>query len=87
MSETVVQMPGTDSAPPVPSSRFHEVYLQILCAWDVFNARLLLGMALLGGIAMWAFEVYWPSFDRLLGAVGYSVLVIIPLIVLAHRKG
>ena len=86
MSETVVQMPGTEQ-PPVPANRFHEVYMQILCAWDVFNARLLLGFALVGGIGMWAFEVYQPSFDRLLGAVGYSILVIIPLIVLAHRKG
>lgn len=83
--ENVVELPKSASTEIKPN-RLNEVYMQILCAWDVFNARLLLGLALLGGVGMWAFEVFRPDFDRLCGAVGYSVLVVIPMIWMAARK-
>lgn len=59
----------------------------ISLALDVLSARLMVLIAMLGGLAIWGVAIVAPSELRLIAAAGFSALVILPAVALHARKG
>lgn len=53
----------------------------------VLNARLMWILALLGAIGMWAMASYSPESGRLWAAAGYSIGVLVPVMLFTSKKG
>jgi hypothetical protein len=59
----------------------------ITAALDVLGARLLALIAVIAACAMWSWSVYKPEPDRLYAAIGFSLTVLLPLVVLYFKRG
>ena len=88
------QFPGADPlkfamlAETPPDSRSRPDYVAtITAALDMLGARLLALIAVIAACAIWGFAVYDPQQQRLYAAVGFSVTVLLPLVVLYFRRG
>src|SRR5215469_8828430 len=68
---------------PQPSDRRSrpEYVAMITAALDMLGARLLALIAVIAACAMWSWSVYHPEPDRLYAAVGFSLTVLMPLVV------
>lgn len=54
---------------------------------NIAATRILLLIAVLTGAAIWLWTVYDPSRDRLLAAVAYSIVFVVPQVALFWRRG
>jgi hypothetical protein len=59
----------------------------ITAALDMLGTRILALIAVIAACVIWAFAVYDPQQQRLYAAVGFSVTVLLPLVVLYFRRG
>jgi len=79
--------------PPLDQPEVHETrttarYVDtIAAAIDVASARLLGLLSIIGALAIWGAAVWAPETMRLAAATGYSMLVLMPVMVLYMRKG
>jgi len=93
--DNVTPLPGRNE----PLARFHILpdrepprarrdYVAVMtAALDVLNARLLGLIATVAACVMWGFAVYDPSTLRSLAAIGFSVTVLAPIVLLYWRRG
>jgi hypothetical protein len=54
---------------------------------EIASARMLALIAVLGGVAVWGYAVLDPSILRLYAGAGFSLGILLPLVVLYYRKG
>jgi len=88
----VMQFPGQPKFTPLPDlstdKRSRPDYVAtITAALDVLGARLLALIAVIAACAMWSWSVYKPEPDRLYAAIGFSLTVLLPLVVLYFKRG
>jgi len=74
--------------PQITEHKTSPAYLDtIAAALDVASARILGLLAIIGALAIWGAAVWAPEPMRLGAATGYSMLVLMPTMVLYMRKG
>ena len=88
----VMQFTGQPKFTPLPDlstdKRSRPDYVAtITAALDVLGARLLALIAVIAACAMWSWSVYKPEPDRLYAAIGFSLTVLLPLVVLYFKRG
>lgn len=80
--DNIVPFPETEQ-----DSRIQEQLVgTILAAIRVLNARLLCILALVGAMAMWAVAMVDPTEMRIACGVGYSLLVLLPVLATYAKK-
>jgi hypothetical protein len=73
---------------PPPDPRLEPAYLATLnAALDIVGARLLGLIALVAACLMWGWAVYDPLPLRTYAALGFSLTVLAPIIMLYWRRG
>lgn len=96
MPSTVAEFPRAERlrfapeqpAEPAPDPRASSAYVAALsAALDMLAARLLGLIATVAACLVWGWTVYDPEPIRTYAAVGYSVTVLLPIILLYWRRG
>jgi len=64
-----------------------EYVATITAALDVLNARLLGLIATIAACLMWSWAVYEPELLRTYAAIGFSLTVLAPIVLLYWRRG
>ena len=54
---------------------------------SIAATRILLLIAVLTGAAIWGFTAFDPTHDRILAAVAYSIVFVVPQVALFWRRG
>jgi hypothetical protein len=78
--------PPADERPMDPRARA-EYVATITAALDVLNARLLGLIATIAACLMWSWAVYEPELLRTYAAIGFSLTVLAPIVLLYWRRG
>jgi len=73
--------------PPTPARQTPAYVGALTAAIDVISARLLGLLAVTGAVAMWGYAVYDPIPVRTMAAGGFSITVLLPLVILYWRRG
>ena len=73
---------------PKPDARARRDYVAtITAALDMLGSRILALIAVIAACVMWAAAVYEPEQQRLYAAIGFSLTVLLPTIILYFRRG
>lgn len=76
------KQPGPDAETIGPSYIEMARAIAAICA-----VRMLLLIAVLTGSAIWLYVCYDPTRDRLYAAIAYSIVFVLPQVVLFYRRG
>lgn len=80
---------NVENVVPLPKNQGQQTndIILLLDFWkDVLNTKLLAVLALLGAVCMWGETIYEPDTLRIWASAIYSVVVLIPVLLLYARK-
>ena len=84
MSEEKVQELFSREQPKDPGQSGVKMLEMVI---EIASTRMLALIALIGGVAIWSYAVFDPSILRLYAGAGFSLGVLMPLVVLYFKRG
>jgi hypothetical protein len=87
MTEAVTHLFAKDQPPgPTEADVTPELITMVRAVANIAATRVLLLIAVLTGSAIWGWTVYDPTHDRIAAAVAFSVVFVLPMVLLYWRR-